>query len=932
MIKAVLELSQYILAFNMLVYTILSFCVLHDENRDKKNAIYVLEIILILFNHLISYLVIISKVKDVNYLFFFAFQILFLFAYIVLSRTIYEDICKQMLNHVCMFLSVSFVILTRISYDRGFKQFKIVVVSLVIAMIIPYILKYIRYIKKGTWIYALSGIGVLALVLLTGNLTNGSKLSFQIMGFSFQPSEFIKILYVFAIAGLIWEAKDFKQILIATVVAAGHICVLVASKDLGSALIFYIVYIVMLYVATCNIFYLLSGVLAGSAAAYLGYMWFHHVQIRVANWINPWNDLDGTGYQITQSLFAIGTGKWFGMGLGGGNPASIPYVEQDFIFSAICEEYGTVFGICIILLCISMFLLCMKLAMQCRDRYMKLVICGLSIIYIFQVLLTIGGDTKFIPLTGVTLPLVSYGGSSVLSSLILFSIIQGIYLQKYYIIDTIPVPQVRRTKDMNLLHKMEKEHDKKIAFINAFRQLKFVSYIFPVIFLGLIGYLIYFVQFTSGDIINNSYNNKRQEILASKTYRGDIITEDGDILATTEVSKDGTETRVYPYQNVFAHAVGYSTNGRMGVEQLMNISLVTSNDNLVEKIQNDLQDEKHKGNTVITTFDTDLQETAYQALGAYNGAIIVTEPSTGKILAMVSKPDFDPNQIDAIWNDVINDSESSVLLNRVTQGLYPPGSTFKIVTALEYIKENMSNLDAYQYQCNGRFTNGDGSIQCYHGTKHGTVDFYHSFAKSCNSSFANIGLQLDKDKFSDTLTELLFQKEFPVDFPYKKSQVLMGENVSDSDVMQTAIGQGKTQITPLHMAMITDAIANNGVLMKPYYVSGVKTSSGKTVATYKPQTYETLMSEEEASILKEMMELVVEEGTGTKLSGREYTAAGKTGSAEYNTKSDSHAWFTGFAPVDNPQIAVTVIVEGAGSGGDYAVPIARRIFDKYFES
>lgn len=931
MIKAVLELSQYIMAFNAIIYMLLSYRIFAYDDKDKKNAIYVLQLTLIFLNHLIGYLVIISNVRDVNYLFFFAFQVLFLFAYVVLSRTIYEGINKQLLNHICMFLSISFVILSRISYDKGFKQFKIIIISLVIATIIPWIMKYIRYLKRGTWVYAGTGIGLLLLVLLMGNLTNGSKLSFQFLGFSIQPSEFIKILFVFAIAGLLWEAKDFGQILLSGVVAAIHICILVASKDLGSALIFFVVYIIMLYVATCQILYLIAGTLMGGVAAYAGYQLFTHVQVRVANWINPWNDLDGTGYQITQSLFAIGTGKWFGMGLAGGNPSSIPYVEQDFIFSAICEEYGTVFGICLILLCVSTFLLCLNLAKQCRDRYMKLIVCGLSCVYIFQVLLTIGGDTKFIPLTGVTLPLISYGGSSVLSSLMLFSVIQGIYMQKYYIIDTIPIPKIHRTSDKKLLQRMEKERQKRIDFINATRQIKVVSYIFPVIFAGLIFYLIYFVHVTSDTVINNSYNNKRQEILASETYRGDIVTEKGDVLATTQVSADGTETRVYPYGNLFAHAVGYSTNGRMGVEQMMNINLVTSNDNLVEKIQNDLQEEKHKGNTVVTTFEPKLQDVAYQALGAYNGAVIVMEPSTGKILAMVSKPDFDPNQIDEIWDNLVNDENSSVLLNRATQGLYPPGSTFKIITALEYIKENRDDIDSYQFQCNGSFRSDTSKINCYHGSKHGNVDFYTSFAKSCNSSFANMSLQLDKDKFESTLSDLLFYKDLPVDFPYKKSQAQMGSDVEDGEIIQTAIGQGKTQMTPLHLSMITSAIANNGLLMKPYCITQVQASTGKVILSNKPQEYGNLMTEEDAAVLTEMMAMVVENGTATKLSGRKYTAAGKTGSAEYNTKSDSHAWFTGFAPVENPQIAVTVIVEGAGSGGDYAVPIARRIMDEYFE-
>lgn len=931
MIKAVLELSQYILALNMFLYTFLSFYIFRLEDKNQRKAIYGFEMVLIFLNHMIGYLVILSKKLDINYLFFFVVQVLVLLAYVVMSKAIYEGVNKQLLNHVCMLLSISFVVLARISYDKAMRQSVIVLFSLICGMIIPWVLRYIKNIKKGTWAYAAIGAVLLLAVLLLGKMTNGSKLSFSIAGVSLQPSEFVKILFVFAIAGLIWEAKSFLDIFVSAGIALAYIAVLVASKDLGSALIFFIVYITMLYVASCNILYLISGIMSGGLGAYLGYFLFSHVRVRVNNWLNPWNDLDGTGYQITQSLFAIGTGKWFGMGICGGNPTSIPYVEQDFVFSAICEEYGVIFGICLILVCISLFLLIIDIARECKDRYGKLIVVGLGTTYIFQVLLTIGGGTKFIPMTGVTLPLISYGGSSVLSSVILMSVIQGLYLQRNYVTDPMKIPRVLRSMSKSEQSKVEKEQKKRIAFIVAKKQLFVVGGIYSCLFLGMIGYLSYFVYTKADTVINNSYNNKRQEIMATRTYRGDILTEGGDILATTKIDEQGNEIRVYPYNSLFAHAVGYSTNGRMGVEQLMNISLIKSNDSFVEKIQNDLEEEKHQGNTVVTTFDVDLQKIASESLGAYNGAIIVSDPKTGKILAMVSKPDFDPNQIDQIWDSLVNDDKSSVLLNRSTQGLYPPGSTFKIVTALEYIKENMGSYESYQYNCNGKFTNNGSSIKCYHGTKHGSLDFYHSFAKSCNSSFANISLLLDCNEFEDTINQLLFNQELPVDFPYKKSQVIMGLGVPADQIMQTAIGQGKTQVTPLQINMLTNAIANGGMLMKPYYVSEVKTGQGKTITAYSPQTSGMLMTEEESRILTEMMELVVKEGTGTKLAKASYTAAGKTGSAEYNSFSDSHAWFTGFAPAEDPQISVTIIVEGAGSGGDYAVPIAKRIFDQYFK-
>ena len=370
----------------------------------------------------------------------------------------------------------------------------------------------------------------------------------------------------------------------------------------------------------------------------------------------------------------------------------------------------------------------------------------------------------------------------------------------------------------------------------------------------------------------------------------------------------------------------------MGVEALANFYLINTHTSLRNKAANDAAGVKNPGDNVYTTLDVKIQEVADDQLNVYKGAVVVTEVATGKILAMVSHPDFDPNQIGEIWDSIVENKDSSVLLNRATQGLYPPGSTFKIITALEYIRENPDTYNTYSYQCTGTFTARGSRISCYHGTKHGEVSFERSFAKSCNSSFANIGMGLDRERFEVTLEGLLFDQPLPLTLSYTESKVTISKDTSTDEMLQTSIGQGKTQITPLHLNMITSAIANDGVLMKPYVIDRVENDAGHVIKSYYPDSYGQLMDVSEAEILKGLMTAVVEGGTASKLSGQSYTAAGKTGSAEYNdTKTDSHAWFTGFAPAEEPEVCVTIIVEGAGSGGDYAVPIARRIFDAYFD-
>ncbi len=462
------------------------------------------------------------------------------------------------------------------------------------------------------------------------------------------------------------------------------------------------------------------------------------------------------------------------------------------------------------------------------------------------------------------------------------------------------------------------------------RDLKVLMCFFILLMVAVIINECRFIYAESETAINNSYN-PRQELLAQRNIRGQILSRDKEILAITAKGEDGAETRVYPYSNLFAHAVGFSTKGKTGVEYLGNMALLNSNASMGEKIQNELSAEKNIGDNVITTLDVDLQTICYQSLGAFNGAVIVSDPKTGDILAMVSKPDFDPNHIAEEWDSFTEDSESSVLLNRTTMGLYPPGSTFKIITALEYYRENGGNTSSYSYTCNGSYVNDGDKINCFHGSKHGTIDLKRSFEKSCNSSFANIGMGLDKSKLYKTCDSLMFNKTLGVTLPTAKTRYELNEASSSYDVMQTSIGQGKTLVTPIQINMITAAIANGGTCYKPQMIDRIENYEGQVVKEYEPEKYDTLMTAEEAAFLKDLMIGVVQSGTGTKLKNDNYTAAGKTGSAEFSSnKEDSHAWFTGFAPAEDPKICVTIIVEGAGSGGEYAVPIARRIMDAYF--
>ena len=457
-----------------------------------------------------------------------------------------------------------------------------------------------------------------------------------------------------------------------------------------------------------------------------------------------------------------------------------------------------------------------------------------------------------------------------------------------------------------------------------------ITYLMVALFLGLAVYMGYFLQVRSEDVINNSYN-ARLDSFSDRIVRGKIMAGDGTVLAETQVDADGNETRVYYYGSVFDHAVGYSAKGKTGIEALANFYLLTSHVNLLEQVGNELSGRKNPGDNVYTTLDAELQQAAYAALGDRKGVVIAMEPDTGKVLAMVSKPGYDPNTLLQDWDWLTDEGNGEgQLLNRATQGLYPPGSTFKIVTALEYMREHPVGYRDYQFDCSGVYVNGDYRIKCYHGTAHGHQDFTQAFANSCNGAFSSLGLGLNLGAFRDTAKSLLFNSPLPITgLPYKQSSFEMGPGADTWEILQTSIGQGTTQVTPMHNAMITAAIANGGTLMKPYFLNSVETAGGEEIKKFMPASYGSLMTAGEAEGLAELMHAVVTEGTGSAVRTDAYTVAAKTGSAEFETGKETHAWFTGFAPVENPKLVVTVLVAEGGSGGKAAAPIARQLFDIY---
>lgn len=434
MVNIIVQLLKYVIIVVMAAYTFSCFSIFTRNYEDEEKRVLIRQDVLLFILQICAFSSMFLVTEDIRILFIYAALAVVTLGIILLYNLIYPNVSRLVINNMCLLITAGMIMITRLSsddespYNMAVRQLIFVVLGIIFGLIVPVLIRKLTFLDKWTYIYAAVGGAALLAVALFAPQSGGANLGFRIGGLSIQPSEFVKILFVFYVAASLNKSREFKNIVVTTAVAAAHVLILVISTDLGAALIFFVVYLIMLYTATRQPLYAVAGLGAGAAAAVAGYHLFAHIKNRVEAWQDPIATYSGSGYQVAQSLFAIGTGSWFGTGLFQGQPDSIPVAETDFIFSAITEEMGVIYALCLILVCVSCYVMFLNIAMELRNRFYKYVALGLGTCYIFQVFLQIGGVTKFIPSTGMTLPFVSYGGSSMLSTMIMFGIIQGLYI------------------------------------------------------------------------------------------------------------------------------------------------------------------------------------------------------------------------------------------------------------------------------------------------------------------------------------------------------------------------------------------------------------------------------------------------------------------------------------------------------------------------
>ena len=435
MINIICEVSKYLIILFMVLYTIKCFSILASKNENEKRKKLNKQIVYVFIIHFLCYLTMYLRMQQVKIIIFYGVQIFVAVFYMLIYHSIYKESSRLLTNNSAFMLLIGYIILTRLNFNLAVKQFILATVGLFLSAFIPWImLKWKRMKDYGT-AYGIIGLFMLLTVFIphVGVEIYGSRNWIKLGPISMQPMELVKIFFVFFVASMLVKVNTFGDLVVNAIISAAFMGVLVFEKDLGAAVIFYITYVCMVYLATSRPIFFFGGISLGAGAVILGYTLFknslfRHVMVRVLAWKDPFAHINDSGYQLSQSLFAIGTGGYMGSGLTTGKANTIPVSESDFVFSAICEELGVIFGLALILVFVSVFLSFVNVAMKSRSPFLKYISFGFGMIYIVQALLNIGGVTKFIPSTGVTLPLVSYGVSSVLSTLIIFGIVQGVYV------------------------------------------------------------------------------------------------------------------------------------------------------------------------------------------------------------------------------------------------------------------------------------------------------------------------------------------------------------------------------------------------------------------------------------------------------------------------------------------------------------------------
>ena len=763
------------------------------------------------------------------------------------------------------------------------------------------------------------------LIPFIGQEIYGSRIWLSIGPFSLQPGELAKIAIVLFLAGYLaanremlsvftWRVgpfnlPDIRTLLPLLLMWLISIGIVAFEKDLGSALVFFFVFLVMLYVASGKKTYVIAGVLMMAIGAVGLYFVFDHIQVRVATWLDPFADAQNTGYQLVQTIYSLADGGLFGVGIGRGLADQIPVVESDFIFAAIGEETGLLGAAGLLLLYLCLAIRGMATAARAKSDVSSFAAVGLTAIIILQAFIIVGGVTRLIPLTGLTLPFVSQGGSSLLASFISVALLlragdeaTGVGEEMRSATSMLPTASV-------------------LGRVALGKRLTRTMVGFSVLFALLVANLT-LIMVVQADYYQNMPGNNHTLMQESDTERGSISTYDGVVLAESQQTEDGSYERVYPAGDLASHVVGYYSTqyGTSGIEASENETLKgQQNYASWTDVINAAAGINTPGNDVRLTINSTIQQAAQDALEGETGAAVVMDPSTGAVLAMASSPTYSAGDVEALLEQAAasdGSDDSGQLVNRATQGLYAPGSTFKIVSLATALQNGIASEDSV-YASPGTMEIGNAEVSNFGDESYGDITLQRATALSSNTVFGQLGVQIGAQLLVEGAEAFGFNKDLDFELPVVTSLMHDPDEMTEWETAWASAGEpvgehespAGPQASVLEMAMVGCAVANNGTIMQPYLVDSVYNANGERSYQAQATTYLQAITSETASRVKEVLKDVVDYGTGTTAAINGVQVAGKTGTAEHPDGDDG--WFVGMANADSdtPSVVVAIVLE-----------------------
>ena len=833
-------------------------------------------------------------------------------------------------------IGIAFV--TRLAPELAMRQVMWLFFGVVCMLLVLIFLKNLDRIANYKYTLMIVGFLLLLSPLLpvVGQEIYGSRIWLNIAGISFQPGEIAKILIVLFLAGYLAQNREMLSIFthrigpfkipdLATLVPllvmwVISLLIVIFEKDLGSALVVFFVFITMLYVATGKKTYLIIGFVLIAIGGVAAFLLFDHVQIRVDTWLDPFKDATGDGYQLVQAIFSIADGGLFGVGIGNGMSDQIPIVESDFIFAAIAEETGLLGAAGLLLLYLCFAIRGLVTAARAKSDVSSFIAVGLTASIILQAFIIVGGVTRLIPLTGLTLPFVSQGGSSLLASFIAI----GFLLRCGDQSTGLGTEMISGTGTLS--------SESVLGRVSLGKRLTKTMIAFSVLFALLVANLTLIMVVQANDYKNMPSNNHTLAREA-RTERGTISTYDNVVLAQSVLQDDGTYERVYPSGTLAAHVVGYASEayGTAGIEASYNDTLKGQRNyaSWVDVV-NAATDAGTPGNDVKLTINSTIQQAAERALDGFNGACVVIDPETGAVLALASSPSYNASDIESILS---SGSDSSALYNRATQALYSPGSTFKIVSLTTALENNVAT-ESSVFSSPGEMTIGNGKVNNFGNYSYGEITLARATELSSNTVYGQLGTQIGSDRLVEGSEKFGFNQDVSFDIPLVKSLMPDPNEMTEWETAWATAGEpvgqhaspAGPQATVLQMALVGCVIANDGVMEQPYLVDSIYNADGECSFTARPSSLMTATSSSITKRVRTVLEGVVNSGTGTAAAVQGVQIAGKTGTSETGKEYDD-SWFVGMGPSEDCKVVVAIALEQGASLDGGAASRAQNVLE-----